>query len=279
MSYTITGLLQYGRDELKKENIADWEYDSRILLEWVCNLSRMDFFMEPDKSVSEENVCIYKEMIAKRASHEPLQYLMGECEFMGLPFFVNPDVLIPRQDTEVLVEWILEREKEEGLKLLDVCAGSGCVGISLAALGHDMEVESLDISEKALATARKNAERNQVKIHYFHSNMFENVEKNYDVIVSNPPYIPSAVVDGLMKEVREHEPRLALDGEEDGLFFYRILARESKEYLVPGGRLYLEIGHDQGQSVPELLSEAGFTQIEVRKDLAGNDRAIAAVFL
>lgn len=278
MSYTITSLLQYGREALQKENIMDWEYDSRILLEWVCDLSRMDFIMEPNRNVSEEKASVYQELIAKRASHEPLQYLMGECEFMGLPFFVNPNVLIPRQDTEVLVEWILEREKEEGLKLLDVCAGSGCIGISLAALGHDMKVESLDISEGALLTAKKNAERNNVNINFFKSNMFENVEKTYDVIVSNPPYIPSAVVDGLMEEVRDHEPRLALDGEEDGLSFYRILAKESKKYLVPGGRLYLEIGHDQGQSVPELLREAGFMEIEVKKDLAGNDRAVAAVF-
>lgn len=278
MSYTITDLLQYGKEQLQKANIIDWDYDSRILLEWVCHMSRIDILMEPNQNVSDEKATQYQKLISKRASHEPLQYLMGECEFMGLPFLVNPNVLIPRQDTEILVEWILEREKREGLKLLDVCTGSGCIAVSLSALGEKMTVDAVDISSKALLTARKNAKKNQVNINFIHSNMFEKVNQIYDVIVSNPPYIPSVVIEGLMEEVRDHEPRLALDGEADGLHFYRILALESPKYLIPGGRLYLEIGHDQGISVPNLLREAGFTEIQVKKDFAGNDRAVAAIF-
>lgn len=326
----LSALFEEGRNRLKNAEIPDWDYDSRELLLWICNLTRMELLMEPDRLVDRETAARYREYIQKRESHIPLQYLMGECEFMGLPFFVNENVLIPRQDTEVLIEWILEREKdnvcfvipekiekdnpdraednsdrekdsrkvkkEHTYKLLDVCTGSGCIAVSLAAFLYNRQnpsiteksikkaihIDALDISEPALIVAEKNAERNrasqQPAIRFFQSNMFQNVEEQYDVIVSNPPYIPSAVVDGLMEEVKDHEPRLALDGTEDGLFFYRILAKESKNYLKPGGRLYLEIGHDQGVSVPRLLTEAGFIQIEVKKDLAGNDRAVAAVF-
>lgn len=299
----MSALLEEGRNRLKNAEIPDWDYDSRELLLWICNLTRMDFLMEPERLIDRKTAARYREYIQKRESHIPLQYLMGECEFMGLPFFVNENVLIPRQDTEVLIEWILEREngnrkgeKEHTYKLLDVCTGSGCIAVSLAAFLYNRQklsitkksikkaihIDALDISEPALIVAEKNAERNRVSqqpaIRFFQSNMFQNVEEQYDVIVSNPPYIPSAVVDGLMEEVKDHEPRIALDGTEDGLFFYRILAKESKNYLKPGGRLYLEIGHDQGVSVPRLLTEAGFIRIEVKKDLAGCDRAVAAVF-
>lgn len=316
-------LLEEGRKRLKNAQISDWDYDSRELLLWICNLTRMDYLMEPDRLVDGKTAERYREYIQKRENHIPLQYLMGECEFMGLPFFVNENVLIPRQDTEVLIEWILEREKDNiyvsipekiekdssgrekdnwklkkkyTYKLLDVCTGSGCIAVSLAGFLYKRQnssntkkdtrkvicIDALDISKPALTIAEKNAERNRVSqqpaIRFFQSNMFQNVEEQYDVIVSNPPYIPSAVIDGLMKEVKDYEPRLALDGTEDGLFFYRILAKESKNYLKSGGRLYLEIGHNQGTSVPKLLSETGFIQIEVKKDLAGNDRAVAAVF-
>lgn len=287
MGVKASELLQYGADVLKEAEIADWNYDSRVLLEWICQISRMDLILYPSMEVEDGKVLEYKAYIKRRAEHEPLQYLMGEWEFMGLPFQVNPSVLIPRQDTEVLIEWILERESREGnlssKNILDVCTGSGCIAISLDVLWREKnlcpwKVEALDISSEALRTARANNELNHGRVLFHESNMFEQIEETYDVIVSNPPYIPTKVVDGLMAEVVKHEPRLALDGMEDGLHFYRILAHEGRQHLKPGGRLYLEIGHDQGQTVTEILEKEGFTEIEVRKDLAGLDRCVRAVF-
>lgn len=279
-------LLNFGQETLKLVGIYEWDYDSRALLEWQCGISRMDLLLEPNLEISEEQALSYKECIARRAAREPLQYIMGECEFMGLPFLVTEDVLIPRQDTEALVEWILQREKDsnDNSSLLDVCTGSGCIAISLCALwkeytGKEIIVNALDVSEQALSVAKKNNEKNHTEVTFYHSDMFSEITKQYDVIVSNPPYIPTHVVEELMEEVVGHEPRLALDGLEDGLHFYRILASEGKKHLKEGGRLYLEIGHDQGKSVPELLEKEGFKEIQVRKDLAGNDRCVVGVYL
>lgn len=279
-------LLNFGQEALKLSGIYEWDYDSRTLLEWSLNISRTDLILEPNLEVSEEKALQYKAYIERRASHEPLQYIMGECEFMGLPFTVNENVLIPRQDTEVLIEWILEKERihwNQEMTLLDVCTGSGCIAISVDVLWKEngykpLKTSALDISEKALKVAKKNSDRNKAAIQFYPSNMFEAISEEYDIIVSNPPYIPTKVVDGLMEEVVGHEPRIALDGMEDGLHFYRILAKEGKKHLKEGGRLYLEIGHDQGESVPKLLFEEGFSGIEVRKDLAGNDRCVVAIF-
>lgn len=279
-------LLTFGQEALKLTGIYEWDYDSRALLEWQCGVTRTDLLLEPERTISEEQALAYKALIERRANHEPLQYIMGECEFMGLPFLVSEDVLIPRQDTEVLIEWILEREKEEqkdSVTLLDVCTGSGCIAISLDVLwkqycSSSLQVSALDVSEKALCIAEKNREKNGAAVHFYHSDMFSQVTDQYDIVVSNPPYIPTKVVDELMEEVVGHEPRLALDGMEDGLHFYRILATEGKKHLKEGGRLYLEIGHDQGMTVPALLKEEGFQGIEVKKDLAGNDRCVVAIF-
>ena len=290
MSIKAKDLYQKGSDLLKEAKIPDWDYDSRVLLEWTCNITRMDLLLDPDKRICEDDADRFLTYINRRCSHEPLQYLIGEWEFMGLPFKVNPNVLIPRQDTECLIEWILEEEKgaerekvSQCVEVLDVCTGSGCIAISLDLLlkkqnALSVRTGAVDISKGALETAKENNAINQAEVSFIESNMFENVKKTYDIIVSNPPYIPTKVVDGLMAEVVEFEPRLALDGMEDGLYFYRILAKEGKAHLKPGGRIYLEIGHDQGETVPAILEEEGFGQIEVRKDLAGNDRCVRAVY-
>lgn len=286
MKQKASDLLQKGAEILKSASISDWKYDSRILLEWICHISRMDLLLQPSLEVEDDKAKEYETYIKRRASHEPLQYLIGEWEFMGIPFQVDPSVLIPRQDTEVLAEWILEWERDPLIekKLLDVCTGSGCIAISLDLLGREeghcpWKIEASDVSQDALATAFQNNQRNRAQVHFHVSDMFECVKGSYDVIVSNPPYIPTKVVDGLMAEVIQHEPRLALDGREDGLHFYRILAREGKKHLRQGGRLYLEIGHDQGITVPDILRAEGFSHIEVRKDLAGRDRCVRAVYL
>ena len=212
-------------------------------------------------------------------------------------------MLVPRQDTETLVEWVLEAEKKtskatgqvaemvadglqtaaagDKLTLLDMCTGSGCIGLSLAKLGG-FQVTLSDLSPRAIQVSRRNRGglnlEEQVEI--CHGDMFDALPegKKFDVIVSNPPYIETAVIQDLQEEVRDHEPRMALDGMEDGLFFYRKLAAEAPQWLQPGGRIYLEIGYDQGESVPALLWEAGFVDITVRKDLAGNDRVVRGVY-
>ena len=206
-----------------------------------------------------------------------MQYLTGSTEFMGLPFFVNESVLIPRQDTEVLVETALAMMKPE-CRLLDMCTGSGCILLSLAKLGTVAEGIGVDISEGALKVAERNRENLGLpQVRLVHSNLFESVEGVFDMIVSNPPYIPTEDIEDLMREVRDHEPHLALDGSKDGLLFYRKLAEESGRYLVPGGSLLFEIGYDQGGAVSQLLDQAGFKDIHVKKDLAGLDRVVYAV--
>ena len=196
---------------------------------------------------------------------------------MGLPFLVNESVLIPRQDTEVLVETALAMMKPE-CRLLDMCTGSGCILLSLAKLGTVAEGVGVDISEGALKVAERNRENLGLpQVRLVHSNLFESVEGVFDMIVSNPPYIPTEDIEDLMREVRDHEPHLALDGSKDGLLFYRKLAEESGRYLVPGGSLLFEIGYDQGKAVSQLLDQAGFKDIHVKKDLAGLDRVVYAV--
>ena len=227
----------------------------------------------------------FEEFVSRREGREPLQQILGTQEFMGLSFLVNRHVLIPRQDTETLVELVLKEVKDREARILDLCTGSGCIAISLAALGGFRFVAASDISQEALETARENAGRilgdggnESGKIRFRRSDLLDGFdrEERFDVIVSNPPYIPSETIGGLEPEVREFEPRLALDGSADGLLFYRRLAGECGAFLNRGGRVYFEIGHDQGAAVSGLLEAHGFTDIKVRKDLAGNDRVVSA---
>ena len=205
---------------------------------------------------------------------------------MGLEFFVDERVLIPRQDTEDLVELVLKEHLEKKKKILDMCTGSGCIAISLAKFGGYSQVTAVDISEGALEVTGENARRliPAVSFDRIQSNLYENEEEirkkapeGYDVIVSNPPYIPTKVIEGLQPEVRDFEPKLALDGTEDGLYFYRILAQGELWFLKKGGSLYLEIGHDQGEAVSGLLKEAGYTKIRVVKDTPGLNRIVTAI--
>ncbi len=232
--------------------------------------------------------------IRLHSEHIPLQQITHHQEFMGLDFLVNEHVLIPRQDTEILVETVLEelkRRRSESdikcglkreirpLRILDMCAGSGCIGISLEKLSPiPVAVLGADISEEALKVAKENGDRLGCEWYQtVKSDLFEKIEGAFEVIVSNPPYIPSEVIETLDCEVKDYEPRLALDGEADGLAFYRRIAREAAKYLVTEGRIYLEIGYDQGEAVSELLCEAGFSEVKVIRDLAGLDRVVSAV--
>lgn len=273
-------LYEQGRDRLLQAGVADAETDAWYLLSECFSISRMTYLMERETmlELSEEQVACYEERIEKRASRIPLQHLTGEQEFMGYPFLVNEHVLIPRQDTETLVETVLELTKgKQNLSLLDMCTGSGCIAISLALEGQGRfeTVTGVDLSPDALTVARENGRRSNVEIGWIQSDMFTGIlPVKVDVLVSNPPYIRPEVVDTLMPEVRDHEPRMALEGGADGLDFYRILAKHAPMVLNPGGWLAVEIGHDQGAEVSALFEEAGLTDVFVRKDMAGLDRVV-----
>ena len=265
-------LLQTGEDLLFRSEIMDWKLDAWYLMEFYFHLDRVSFWVNKTKLVSDEEAREYLTFIKMRGEHIPLQYITGEQEFMGLPFKVNENVLIPRQDTECLVEKVMTYCKSK--KVLDMCTGSGCIAISIQKLGQAMETVGVDISQKALEVAKENARANEVCVKWIQSNLFESVTGKYDIIVSNPPYIESEVVNKLMPEVRVHEPRLALDGKEDGLFFYQSIIEKAKDYLTKDGRIFFEIGYNQGESVKKLLEKAHFIEIEVIKDLCGLDRIV-----
>lgn len=271
---TLREAYEYGQGELKLAGIEDAAVDAWYLLEFVTGISRAMYFLNMQEKMSGEQEEAYRSYIERRASHIPLQHITGVQEFMGLEFCVNEHVLVPRQDTEVLVESALEVLRP-GMKVLDMCTGSGCILISL--LKHsENRITGLgvDISEEALQIAKKNRDKIGVQAELIQSDLFENVSGQYDIIVSNPPYIRTAVIEELKDEVKFHDPFLALDGKEDGLYFYRKIVEKSREFLNRGGKLYFEIGHDQGEVVKNLMEQAGFTGVTVKKDLAGLDRVV-----
>lgn len=342
MSGVITWqqLLDGGVEFLQKAGIAEADLDAWYLLSEAFHIDRIHFFMDRNRPVFgtrlEAGRPTYGDYLERRASREPLQQILGVQDFMGLTFKVNEHVLIPRQDTEKLVEEVLKDCRDTDISVLDMCTGSGCIGISLAVLGGYEHVTAADCSPEALKVAQKNGSglfliqkgtvRSESRLISAHpriyeftvhtaggdalkrglgaagaagtpdrenrpadlhirkftlveSDMFSNLDAGtrYDVIVSNPPYIPSAVIDGLEPEVRDHEPRMALDGAEDGLHFYRILAAQSKEFLKDGGSVYFEIGYDQAEAVTGLLLEHGYSDVCVVKDEPGLDRVVKAV--
>ena len=279
---TLKSLLVEGRELLTAAQIADADIDAWLLLQYVTGINRMMYLMEPDKSVSNEDTLAYHEVIARRATHYPLQYITHTQEFMGLDFYVDERVLIPRQDTEVLVEMALEFLKD-GMTVLDMCTGSGCILISLAANRRLASGLGVDLSEGALEVAQKNARANGLdQLQWIQSSLFEAFENDLDksdklqvdMIVSNPPYIESEVIPTLMPEVRAHEPMMALDGFEDGLYFYREITANAPAYLKNKGYLLFEIGYNQGEAVADLMRMTGFVNIRIKKDLAGLDRVV-----
>ncbi|MBP3664630.1 MAG: peptide chain release factor N(5)-glutamine methyltransferase [Tyzzerella sp.] len=272
---TLREAYEYGQKQLQLAGIVDADLDAWYLLEFVTGISRTMYYLKMQESVSEEHEVLYRKYIETRATHIPLQHITGVQEFMGLEFLVNQHVLVPRQDTEVLVESVLEVLKPD-MRVLDICTGSGCILISLMKLHGTSTIcgVGVDISKEALKVAQANGERIGVKADFIQSDLFENVDGRYDVIVSNPPYIRTAVIEELKEEVKCHDPFIALDGKEDGLYFYRKIVEESGRYLKAGGKLYFEIGHDQGEDVKNLMEQAGFTGVTVKKDLAGLDRVV-----
>lgn len=269
---TLGTLFQEGKETLRKAGIEDWEPDAWYLLEEVTGITRSRYYMDRSCPVKEADERRYRELLQKRGRHVPLQYLTGVQIFMGYPFLVNEQVLIPRQDTEILVEEAV-RHLRSGMEILDLCTGSGCILLSILKMVPGICGTGTDLSEGALETAGKNQENLGVSAAFVQSDLLEQVSGRFDMILSNPPYIPSEEIGGLMEEVRDYEPRSALDGGADGLYFYRKITEQSPAYLKPDGMLFLEIGYNQAEAVTALM-ERDFTQIHVVKDLSGLDRVV-----
>lgn len=274
---------EQGCRTLQAAGIEETALDARLLLEAVCGTDRNDLLVHGEQQVAPEAEEKYLNWIRQRAEHIPLQQLTGEQGFMGLTFNVNEHVLIPRQDTEILVEEVL-KELHDGMRVLDMCTGSGCILLSLLHYSNDCEGLGVDLSAEALEVAGRNVLKvltpeKAEHAHFLQSDLFEKVEGKFEIIVSNPPYIASAEVEKLMPEVRDHEPRMALDGTEDGLYFYRRIIEEAGKYLVSSGMLFFEIGYDQGQAVSELMRTEGYCEVQVVQDYAGLDRVVFGTYV
>lgn len=279
--------------------LEDAALDARLLLEHFCGIDTNRLLAEPGMPVSDDLRSAFLKGIERRAAREPLAYIVGEQSFMGLPFIVSEDVLIPEQDTENLVEEAL-RLIDDGSRILDLCTGSGCILLSLLHYTNGCIGVGTDLSERALEIARRNASAHGLSDQtvWLQGDLFDALDPSnkkdnddkaesgfpgmsyasgYDMIISNPPYIPTSVIDTLQPEVRCAQPRMALDGGRDGLDFYRRIIREAPAHLVVGGRLLMEIGYDQAEAVSDLLREAGYYGIEILKDYGGNDRIATAV--
>ncbi|MCH5256794.1 MAG: peptide chain release factor N(5)-glutamine methyltransferase [Lachnospiraceae bacterium] len=299
MDWKYKQVYEWGADCLKKAGIREAELDARLLLEYVCKTDRNTLLAHSDREVSKEEYESYVNHISQREKHIPLQHITGIQEFMGLEFEVNANVLIPRQDTEILVEEVM-RHLHDGMRILDMCTGSGCILLSLLYYSNDCAGLGIDVSKAALDVAMRNAEKLEsvksgINVDFLQSDLFdklgniklsykdkpvigENLENiddfKFEIIVSNPPYIKSSVIKTLMPEVRDYEPISALDGREDGLYFYREIIKEAGKYLAGGGKLFFEIGFDQGADVKNMMEAAGYKQVEIIKDYAGLDRVV-----
>lgn len=287
MLITFGEILDVGIKRLKQANIADASIDAERLLMYLMNENRTFIYLHRNDGTDENHADAYFELIDRRAEGEPLQYIVGEQEFMGLSFNVNEAVLIPRQDTETLVETALSfaKNKKGSISILDMCCGSGAIAISMAYFLPKSKLTACDISEAALNVARSNAKKNGVekKINFIESDLYMPVQKKkpmkdkFDMILCNPPYIPSYVIPTLQREIKDHEPVAALDGGEDGLDFYRKMVTDSAVHLKKGGYILFEIGHDQADEVTALLEEEGcYKDIFTHKDMARSDRVITA---
>ncbi|MBE5879596.1 MAG: peptide chain release factor N(5)-glutamine methyltransferase [Lachnospiraceae bacterium] len=269
---------QMGYVQLENSEIKEAKLDARLLLEFICDTNRNDLLVHPEREITAEQEIKYFQCIERRATCEPLQYITGEQEFMGLTFLTDPSTLIPRQDTETLVEEVL-LHLHDGMEILDVCTGSGCILLSLLKYSNDCIGVGCDLNPDAVLLAKKNAEMLGLDATFVQSDLFEHIEGKYDMIVSNPPYVETAVIETLDMVVKGYEPHTALDGGADGLDFYRRLVTQAKPFLRKEGMLFFEIGYNQAESVSRLLAEAGYIEVTVKKDLAGLDRVVYATYM
>ncbi|MFR5486184.1 peptide chain release factor N(5)-glutamine methyltransferase [Eubacterium sp.] len=278
--FELKDLIKEGIEKLQKASDLDATVDAWLLTEEVLGITRAQYFINPQRLVNKDDADKFFKFIDMRCNKIPLQHIIGKQEFMGLSFNVNEDVLIPRQDTELLVESVLNYLKQniqgKKVKVLDMCTGSGCIAISIKKLAENVDVTAVDLSQNALKVAIDNAKQLDAKVTFIESDLFENVSGKYDIIVSNPPYIRKSDIETLMEEVKNHEPMMALDGDEDGLKFYKKISEKLNRYLSDAGMIFYEIGYDQGKTVPDILKQYNFKDINVYKDLSGNDRVVIA---
>lgn len=289
---TIRELLTLGKEKLENSGNEYAKYERKVLLEEVLGCNYMYMLMNGEEEVSGEKEKKYLSLLERRCAHYPLQYLLGYAYFMDYTFYVNENVLIPRNDTEILVEcankilgdvtgnFSTKTEQEEkgksenSVQVLDLCCGTGCIGISLKLYHQGIALTLADVSKEALEVTKRNLEKHDVKGELICSSLFQKITGKMDMIVSNPPYIESGVIDTLMPEVKDHEPLLALDGGEDGLDFYRKITMQAPEYLNTGGWLLFEIGYNQKEAVLQIMKAQGFKDIAVKTDYAGLDRVV-----
>ena len=275
VEYSLKGLLADGAKMLAQAGIDEAELDARYILEYITGLNSAQYFINSEDIIEKDKAEEFFRLIERRSKRIPLSYVIGTRDFFGLTFKVDENVLIPEQETELLVEEVIKHS--EGKSVLDMCTGSGCIAISIALFGKPSKVAASDISEKALEVARENAKSIKAgEISFIQGDMFENVTDKFDIIVSNPPYIETGEIDELMPEVRDYIPRLALDGDIDGLKFYRIISKEAVKKLNKNGRIFYEIGYNQSRAVASILFENGFTDITIIKDYSGLDRIVMA---
>lgn len=275
VEYSLKGLLADGAKMLTQAGIDEAELDARYILEYITGLNSAQYFTHSEDIIEKNKAEEFFRLIERRSKRIPLSYVIGTRDFFGLTFKVDENVLIPEQETELLVEEVIKHS--EGKSVLDMCTGSGCIAISIALFGKPSKVAASDISEKALEVARENAKSlKSGEISFIQGDMFENVTDKFDIIVSNPPYIETGEIDELMPEVRDYIPRLALDGDIDGLKFYRIISKEAVKKLNKNGRIFYEIGYNQSRAVASILLENGFTDVKIMKDYSGLDRIVMA---
>lgn len=275
VEYSLKGLLVDGAKMLAQAGIDEAELDARYILEYITGLNSAQYFIHSEDIIEKDKAEEFFRLIERRSKRIPLSYVIGTRDFFGLTFKVDENVLIPEQETELLVEEVIKHS--EGKSVLDMCTGSGCIAISIALFGKPSRVSASDISPKALEVARENAKSLKAgEISFIQGDMFENVTDKFDIIVSNPPYIETGEIDELMPEVRDYIPRLALDGDIDGLKFYRIISKEAVKKLNKNGRIFYEIGYNQSRAVASILLENGFTDVKIMKDYSGLDRIVTA---
>ncbi|WP_250278845.1 peptide chain release factor N(5)-glutamine methyltransferase [[Clostridium] colinum] len=275
MSKKVKDILIHYKKILKENNFDTYSLDVEVLLMNVTQFSKTKLYLNLDYILKPEEFEKFESFFNRRLKNEPIAYIIGKCEFMGLEFLLDRNTLIPRPDTEILVEKAIEIINENKLKnVIDIGTGSGAIAISLAKY-CDINVDAIDINNKALEIAKKNANLNNIKnINFIKSDIFENINKKYDIIVSNPPYIKTKVIETLDKNVKDYEPILALDGGESGLIFYEKIVNNANKYLNKGGYLLFEIGHDQAEDVKKIMTNHNFINIDILKDLSGLDRVI-----
>lgn len=272
-------ILKYGKEELIKNNIEDASIIAKELAEYIFKITRAQMIANNDMEFSKDQTDNYINSIKKISTGIPIQYITNNQEFMNLNFYVDENVLIPQPDTEILVEEVINEYKEKKCRILDLCTGSGAIATSLAKYINESNIVASDISMKALQIAKLNAEKNLVrkKIEFIESDMFDKIYKeDFDIIVSNPPYIKTKVIEELDKQVK-NEPYIALDGGADGLKFYKIIIENAYKYIKNEGKVFLEIGYDQKNELINLFKENNhYEDIYSKKDLGGNDRIIVA---